>query len=67
MRMMDVKPYMKSKEYIVYSDIGWHKDRIVPPNAIFIHKLKALSLTSEIYRNYSSTYTVPFYKDYHSC
>lgn len=63
MRIMDVKPYKKSKDYIVYSNLGWHKDRIVPPNAIFIHQLKALSLLSAVYRNYSSTYTVPFYKD----
>ena len=67
MIMMDVKPYKKSEDYIVYSNLGWHKDRIVPPNAIFIHQLRSVSLMAAVYRNYSSTYTVPFYKDYYSC
>ena len=67
MKMINVKAYKNSRDYIVYSNLGWHKDGIIPPNAIFIHQLKALSLISQVYRNHSSTYTVPFYKDYYSC
>ena len=64
--MIGVKPYGKSKDYIIFEHINYLKDGI-PPNSIFIHNLKSIPLLSEVYRNYSSIYTVPFYKDYHSC
>ena len=67
MKMINVKAYGESKEYIVFSDFDSYKDGIVPPNSIFIHNLKSIPLLSAVYRNYSSIYTVPFYKDYHSC
>ena len=35
--LIGVRPYKKSKDYIVYSNLNWHKDGIVPPNAIFIN------------------------------
>ena len=65
--MIGVKLYGKSKDYIVYINITPGKLGIIPPNSIFIHNLKSMPLLSEVYRNHSSTYTVPFYKDYHSC
>ena len=66
MRLIDVKIYEQTEGYIYCVQYRGQKS-ITPPNAIFIHNLKAIPLLSQVYRNYSSTYTVPFYKDYPSC
>lgn len=67
MRVLDVKRDTGPEEYTLFNDYNHLRNHTIPPNAIFIHQLKALSLLSAVYRNYSSIYTVPFYKDYHLC
>ena len=67
MRMINISLFEKPKQYELYRNYDCLEKGLVPPHSIFIHKLKTIPLMSAVYRNHSSTYTVPFYKDYHPC
>ena len=63
MRMINITLFENSNQYEIYRNYDCLNNGIVPPNSIFVHKLKTIHLLSAVYCNYSSTYLVPYYKD----
>lgn len=57
---VDIWPYFSNLQYIVYTNYEWLPGLALPPNVIFIHNLKNMTLMTTVHNHFANLYTIPY-------
>ena len=52
LRRVEILPYRRENNYVLYSNLEWFPNGTIPSNAIFVHNIKNYTLLANVYEGY---------------